>query len=176
MNIRLTARAAEGPEGYLPLDRHSLRAEILPPASGNTEETRIRVTSDAPFEGVIRIALGTGEPAAPARFVLPGFMYGTNRGDAPLVVDSKAPRLRADGGFPASPWWMVRSDRLSHPCAMMFTGGRILGLAASPYYVIRGGSAQTGDNNARTADRFYGLNTSYSLDRGFRCAVSEDAE
>ncbi|MBQ6508878.1 MAG: SUMF1/EgtB/PvdO family nonheme iron enzyme [Flexilinea sp.] len=44
------------------------------------------------------------------------------------------------------------------------------------YYVIRGGSAQTGENNARTGDRFYGLNTSYSLDRGFRCAVSEDAE
>ncbi len=44
------------------------------------------------------------------------------------------------------------------------------------YYVIRGGSAQTVENNARTGDRFYGLNTSYSLDRGFRCAVSEDAE
>ena len=41
------------------------------------------------------------------------------------------------------------------------------------YYVIRGGSAQTGDNNVRTTDRFYGLGTSYSLDRGFRCAVTE---
>ena len=50
------------------------------------------------------------------------------------------------------------------------------GPANGTYYVIRGGSAQTGDNNARTGDRFYGLNTSYSLDRGFRCAVSEDAE
>lgn len=43
------------------------------------------------------------------------------------------------------------------------------------YYVIRGGSAQTGENNARTADRFFALGSSYSLDRGFRCAVP-DAE
>jgi formylglycine-generating enzyme required for sulfatase activity len=43
------------------------------------------------------------------------------------------------------------------------------------YYVIRGGSAQTGENNARTADRFFALGTSYSLDRGFRCVVP-DAE
>ena len=42
------------------------------------------------------------------------------------------------------------------------------------YYVIRGGSAQTGDNNARTTDRFYGIGTSFGLDRGFRCAVSEN--
>ena len=45
------------------------------------------------------------------------------------------------------------------------------GPANGNYYVIRGGSAQTAENNARTADRFYALNTSYSLDRGFRCAV-----
>ena len=44
------------------------------------------------------------------------------------------------------------------------------------YYVIRGSSAQGPENNARTADRFYAINTSYALDRGFRCAVSEDQE
>lgn len=41
------------------------------------------------------------------------------------------------------------------------------------YYVIRGASAQTGENNARTADRFYANGTSFGLDRGFRCAVKE---
>lgn len=48
------------------------------------------------------------------------------------------------------------------------------GPAVGNYYVIRGGSAQTAENNARTADRFYALSTSYGLDRGFRCAVSDD--
>ena len=37
------------------------------------------------------------------------------------------------------------------------------------FRVIRGGSAQTGENNARTADRFYARDNSYNLDRGFRC-------
>lgn len=42
------------------------------------------------------------------------------------------------------------------------------------YRVIRGSSAQISENNARTVDRFYALNTTYSLDRGFRCVVPGD--
>ena len=41
------------------------------------------------------------------------------------------------------------------------------------YRVIRGSSAQTAENNARTADRFYAIGTSFALDRGFRCVVSD---
>ena len=164
MNIRLTARALEGMEEYLPIENHSLHAEILLPASGSPEETQIRITADKPFEGVIRIALGTDKSAAPPRFFLPGFMYGTNRGDAPLVVDSKAPRLRAECEFPASPWWMVRSDRLSHPCAMMFTDGRILGLSASPYYILR--------DKTRTP-WMPGLTGSFDQYAGFGCSLTD---
>ena len=50
------------------------------------------------------------------------------------------------------------------------------GPAAGNYYVIRGGSAQTGENNARTADRFFALGTSYSLDRGFRCVTAPNSD
>ena len=164
MNIRLTARSKEGTEEYLPIERHSLHAEILRPASGDPEEMQVRITADSSFEGVVRIALGTDEPAASLRFFLPGFMYGTNRGEAPLVVDSKAPRLRTDEAFPASPWWMVRSDRLSHPCAMMFTGSRIIGLAASPYYVIRDG--------VRTS-WMPGLSGSFDQYAGFGCSLAD---
>ena len=39
------------------------------------------------------------------------------------------------------------------------------------YHVIRGSGAQTAENNARTVDRFYGINTSYAIDRGFRCVM-----
>ena len=54
---------------------------------------------------------------------MPGFLYGTNRGEAPLKTNSKAPRLRTgDEDFPASSWWMTRSDRLSHPGAFAFDG------------------------------------------------------
>lgn len=62
-------------------------------------------------------------------FLLPGFMMGTNRGDAPLTVDSKCPRLRkSPTEFPASPWWLVRADRLSHPVALLRAEGRIAGV------------------------------------------------
>lgn len=136
-DLILSARARGEAEIYTPLASHALRAEaqILcgDGSAGSPWVQEVRVTADAPFEGVIRIALPVG--TASPRFFLPGFMYGTNRGETPLVVDSKCPRLRVNGEFPASPWWMVRSDRLSHPCAFAWFGGRLTGFAASPYYV-----------------------------------------
>ena len=132
MDLRLAARAKGGPEAYEPLSRHSLRWEMTRPEPASPAEVKIRVTADSDFAGVIRIAMRAESPDPSARFYLPGFMFGTNRGSAPLVTDSKTPRLRMDGGFPASPWWMVRSDRLSHPCALMFLDGRVRGISASP--------------------------------------------
>ena len=131
----ITARKKGAAEAYLPLSESCLRAEIAGQSNDAAQPAllEISITADEAFEGIIRIALPVDH--AEPRFFLPGFMYGTNRGDAPLVVDSQAPRLRAKGDFPASPWWMVRSDRLSHPCAFAYSGGRLCGFAASPYYV-----------------------------------------
>ena len=95
VNIRLAARAKGGPETYEPLVRHSLRGDILP-GSGDPAEVEIRLTADSDFTGIIRIALRAERPDPSARFFLPGFMAGTNRGGAPLVTDSKTPRLRPD--------------------------------------------------------------------------------
>ncbi len=44
------------------------------------------------------------------------------------------------------------------------------GPASGKYHVIRGSSSQFGENNARTSDRNFAQGTSFSLDRGFRCA------
>ena len=135
MKLSLTARSARGAEEYLPPARCALSADIPCLPDDCPSEVRIRIFAEDDFSGIIRIALRAEDGSAPARFFLPGFMYGTNRGEAPLVTDSKTPRLRMREDFPASPWWMVRSDRLSHPCALMFRGGRISGITASPYYV-----------------------------------------
>ena len=97
-------------------------------------EVTIRNDGETPWSGIIRMDLPF-EAASP-RFFMPGFLYGTNRGDAPLQTGSKAPRLRTGNpDFPASSWWMTRSDRLSHPAVFAFTGNRIVGLCASPYYL-----------------------------------------
>ncbi|MBO7637972.1 MAG: hypothetical protein J6S91_03255 [Treponema sp.] len=95
------------------------------------------------FEGIVLLCLNAG--LLQSRFYLPGFMYGLNRGDRPWKVDCKFPRLRAsvknptDSDCPLSSFYMVRSDRLSHPCAIMVGGDenagnlRLLAFHASPY-------------------------------------------
>lgn len=138
-----TARTAEG--DYRPIGEAGLRAGVSAGsgigAADDPRVLRFRVVNEggAPWAGVLRLNLPF-ESAEP-RFFLPGFIYGTNRGDAPLVADSKTPRLRpAPTEFPASPWWLCRSDRLSHPAALAFTGSRVTGLCAAPYFVKEGGA------------------------------------
>ena len=162
MNISLAARRTDSPEEYRELSCCSLTKEIQVTEKEDCREAEIRISAGEDFAGVIRVALRADGNPSSARFFLPGFMYGTNRGEAPLVVDSKAPRLRMKEDFPASPWWMVRSDRLSHPCAMIYLNGRITALTASPYYVW--------DNGCRTAWQ-PGLSGAFDQYAGFGCSL-----
>ena len=163
-NLVFSARRKGDPEIYAPLDTQSLRAStrfVEGTGSANAPYvTEISITADKAFEGVIRIAL-PAESAEP-RFYLPGYMYGTNRADAPLVVDSKCARLRMEDEFPASPWWMTRSDRLSHPCALAFTGSSITGFAAAPYYLCNGNTRLGWEP---------GMNGTFDQYAGFGCAL-----
>lgn len=148
MNLIITVREKGDSEIYTPIGEHALRVETRV-VSEETGISKVQVTvgAEEDFEGVIKFALpvagndmdvsaaGGSETKEPVRFFLPGFMYGTNRGDAPLVVDSACPRLRVNGGYPSSSWWMVRSDRLSHPCAFAHHDGRLTGLSGSPFIV-----------------------------------------
>ena len=34
----------------------------------------------------------------------------------------------------ASSWWMVRSDRLSHPAAFIYEEGRVIGFSTEPFF------------------------------------------
>ena len=137
--LTLTARVRGASETYEPLEACGLRAAVEP--GDGAGEVLVRILADEAFEGVIRIAMPVHMERP--RFFLPGFIYGTNRGEAPLVADSNCPRLRDGGAFPASPWWMTRSDRLSHPCALAWGDGRLAELSASPY-CLRIGSEQVG--------------------------------
>ena len=137
MTDLIITACSKGDSGeYTALAAHGLTAQSRILSSDGSASSpwiqEVQITASSNFAGVIRIALPVGDHA---RFFLPGFMYGTNRGESPLVVDSKCPRLRVEENFPASPWWMVRSDRLSHPCAFAFGDGRLTGFAASPYYI-----------------------------------------
>lgn len=128
-------------ERYRPLSEVGLRQTVEPLHDGDEsgvgrQRLRIRICNMAQrtFKGVIRFDLPL--PMDEPRFLLPGFMYGRNRGEAPLDVPNKFPRMRRwPERLPASPWWMVRGDRLTNPCALAYGGGRVLGLSSSPYLV-----------------------------------------
>ena len=129
-----TARSKTGETEYEDMSVFGLSARVSEAdAKSGYIKADVEISATTDFEGVIRIGLQIGSESS--RFYLPGFMYGTNRGEAPLKTDSLTPRLRLDEDFPASPWWMVRGDRLSHPCALAFSDGRMRGFAASPYYL-----------------------------------------
>lgn len=142
----LTARSLSGDETYRPLTEHGLTAAVRTLAGDGSardpwvREITLENKGSEDWLGVIRIALPTG--LEDPRFFLPGFMYGTNRGDAPLFTDSQTPRLRREEEFPAFRWWMTRSDRLSHPCAFVYGSGRLEGLCAAPYLVSSEGRRQ----------------------------------
>lgn len=164
IHLLFTARSKNASESYSPLDDHNLHTEVkLISGKGSAQNPwryEVKVTAEQKFEGVIRMALPIQN--ADPRYYLPGFMYGTNRGEAPLVVDSKCPRLRENMEFPASPWWMVRSDRLSHPCAFVYGSGKLTGFAASPYYV---------KNNEKRIAWKPGITGEFDQYTGFGCSI-----
>ena len=167
--MKLTARARDGAD-YLPIGQAGLRAGWTAiSGSGAADDPAIwRVRIDNPggaaWRGVIRLELPF--EAAEPRFFLPGFIYGTNRGEAPLTTNSQTPRLRrSPTDFPASPWWLVRSDRLSHPAALAFTGERVVGLCASPYFVRADGARRAWTPGVRgDFDQYAGFGC--DIDRG----------
>ena len=127
------------PEYTAPEEQHLAVGCVALQGDGSADspllhEVTIRNDGEISWNGIIRLDLSF-DSLSP-RFFMPGFMYGTNRGDAPLQTGSKAPRLRKGSpDFPASAWWMTRSDRLSHPAVFAFAGNRITGLCASPYFL-----------------------------------------
>ena len=139
-----SARSDVSNPEYLSPENHHLAAECsLQEGDGSADspflyKISIRNEGSRAWNGIIRLDLPFNSVSP--RFFLPGFLYGTNRGDAPLQTGSKAPRLRkGEPDFPASSWWMTRSDRLSHPAAFAYTGERITGLSAAPYFLKRDG-------------------------------------
>lgn len=95
----------------------------------------IQNTGNRTWTGVIRFSLSL--KGTNPRFFLPAFLYGRNRGEVERQPDSKLnPRLSADrNDVPYAPFVMTRADRLSHPAAILFCSGRILGISSSPYRI-----------------------------------------
>ena len=146
MQFACTARSADD-EDYRPLAETPLTLDfaydhgVSTLADPAVWQVTLTNNAAAPWRGVVKLEHCVACDAP--HFFLPGFLYGRNRGEAPIRVDNRYPRLRAGTPeFPASPWWMVRADRLSHPAAFLLDGGRWYGLSAAPYFVRQNGVLQ----------------------------------
>jgi hypothetical protein len=144
MEIILSARSREQENiDYLPLSDHGLHASfVIPDGEGkprNPFSATVRISNEngTKWSGIIHVELPFNK--MDPRFFLPAFMYGRNRGESPQEVATEFPRIREEMKRPSSPFWMVRSDRLSHPAALVFDSGRICGFSASPYFIRNNG-------------------------------------
>ncbi|MGW9530072.1 hypothetical protein ACWHAM_20385 [Paenibacillus terrae] len=145
MELIVTARSKfQEDTEYTRLNGHGLNASVeLTGGTGSAKQpfqASVRITnlSSTTWSGVIHVELPFAK--VNPRFFLPAFMYGRNRGEAPQNVPNEFPRLReGNPSSPSSPWWMVRSDRLSHPAELVYDNGKIFGLCASPYFVSKSG-------------------------------------
>lgn len=148
MEFIITARSkSSDSKEYGELQENGLTAKINIKRNIGTPEFPIQALiticneESNPWQGVIHVELPFQK--VEPRFFLPAFMYGLNRGEAPQNVPNEFPRLRSGNpGRPSSSWWMVRSDRLSHPAAFVYDSGKVYGLCASPYFITKDGVKQ----------------------------------
>ena len=169
VSLHLRGRVCGQDERYRPLAETGLHVAFAQTGGAGTladpalYTVTLRNESGAPWQGVVLAELAF--PHKEPRFFLPGFLYGRNRGEAPLRVDNRFPRLRRGAPqLPASPFWMVRGDRLSNPAAFALDGGRLYGLSAGPYLV-----------NTQDGRRLWepGVNGTLCGYAGFACSLEE---
>lgn len=167
---------------YRALSAYGLEATVEPvepPAICDVSAIRpvrlsvtVRNVSPIPFTGVVRIDLSVN--GADPRFFLPGFMYGRNRGEAPLAVPHPYARIRpGKEAKPASSWWMVRGDRLANPCALIVADGRVRGLCASPCLTVDADGSLRG---WEPSEREEGLEPGRFRFAGYTCTLGSDGE
>ncbi len=119
------------------------------------------------WQGIIRFEISLSDSKR-TRFFLPGFMYGQNRGEVESPSSSMPyPRLRSGNiDFPYSPFWMVRSDRLSHPIAIVQVDSMYYGISGTPYLYANGHSLEEWNP---------GKKGNFSNYNGFGCSVEHQA-
>jgi hypothetical protein len=130
---------------FLPADQSDLVvSNVMLAGNGSAENPfRYKLTLKNPnhskWNGILKVDLVSDKKEA--RFFLPGFMYGTNQGEVTINpnVRKQHPRLKkGDVNMPFSPYWLTRSDQLTHPVAIMHTNDYVYGISVSPYFTDKG--------------------------------------
>jgi hypothetical protein len=108
--------------------------------SGVSYNVTLRNTGTGLWRGtaVCTASLESGGPDP--FFLLPSFIYGTNRSDQPVHEKAKMwPRIRpGDPDPPFSPRFTVRADRLTHPAACVRAGSAAVAVTGPPSLSVPG--------------------------------------
>lgn len=138
--LELEILANMGIDGYHPVNLKTLKVSYHVSSGDGSAcnpyilSVEVNNISRKEWKGILNFKLSI--PDTTARFYMPGFMYGRNRGDFCGPIRHPYPRLRAGNvKLPFSNYWFVRSDRVTNPISMMFVNNRIIGLSATPYFV-----------------------------------------
>lgn len=170
MNWKISGRnRKKGGEAYVSPDAIGIRIreqELSGDGSASSPrklELEIANPGQEKWEGVLRFELYF-EKREP-QFFMPAFMYGRNRGETAANHLWQYPRLReGEIRMPYSPWWMVRSDRLSHPVSLAWDSGKVYGVSASPWFVADG---------SRKCQWMPGVEGTFVQYAGFGCSLED---
>ena len=153
---------------YLPAKEAGIRFTAEPAVDGGfvrKYRVSLRNESKTDFCGVIHVKAVTERDEA--KFFLPGYIYNRNTADKPSAGRKAFPRVKAGGNrMPESEFWMTRSDRLAEPVSAVWQRGRVLAVAASPYW--------TGSQTAKEpADLKSGAEKPFYQYGGFTCSMND---
>ena len=175
-NIVCVARQSHSEKcNYYPCDTFGLRLNLfenMDTANTLCDELRVSITNTTKedFEGVLHLKLMAD--AKEPKFFMPGFMYNTNTAEKPSSGRKAFPRIkRKPSGKPESDFFMTRSDRLALPVSLVYSEGKVWGIAASPYWVKESRKSipvtfEGGHKNPGNAEFLqYG---------GFSCCINDD--
>ena len=145
-NIVCVARRSYSEKNdYYPCDTLGLQMEFSEDQdNANPICTDMRVsitnTSEKDFKGIVHLKLMIN--ANSPKFFMPGFMYNTNTAEKPSSGRKAFPRIKRDpAGKPESEFFMTRSDRLAEPVSVVYSEGKVWGIAAPPYWVKETGKS-----------------------------------
>lgn len=143
-SLKFTA-GIPGCKEYLPLEKTGLAAGChMDDGDGSPlNPFRLRVKIHNPsaekVSCVIRMEISAG--AEDPSFFLPGFFYGHNTGELPDSGRKAFPRIRkGKNEKPFSNFWMIRSDRLALPVALMEENGQVTGISAPAWFARKDGA------------------------------------
>jgi hypothetical protein len=135
---------------------------------------------DSTWTGIVGIFLDVPLSGDQPFFLLPSYLYGTNRAEQPVHPKAKRwPRLRQAEpdpviDFPFSSYFTVRGDRLTCPVAMVRAGGAAVGLSGAVYHDAHG--ARFADGPPGDATRATGAGFAHAPSGGATPATGAGAD